>query len=128
MGVPTKAPFYRQPGFPILLIQVLVTSIASLAVAASFGAIAAYSVGLGGAIALVANAYFAYKAFRYFGARSARAIVQSIWAGAAGKWVITAVLFALVFVGVEPLEPVMLFAGYLLALMAAACAPLLKVF
>jgi len=50
---------------------------------------------LGGLIALLANAYFAFKAFRYFGARSARAIVQSIWAGAMGKWIITAVLFAL---------------------------------
>lgn len=129
MGIPSKAPFHRQPGFPILVFQATVTVVAFVVFAVSVGWVAAYSVALGGLIALLANAYFAYQAFRYFGARSAKAIVQSIWSGAMGKWIITAVLFALAFVGVEPLEPMMLFIGYLLALLAAACAPLLmKVF
>ena len=129
MGIPSKVPFHRQPGFPILILQAIVTAVIAVIFAISGGWVAAYSALLGGLIALLANAYFAFKAFRYFGARSARAIVQSIWAGAMGKWIITAVLFALAFVGVEPLAPMQLFIGYLLGLLAAACAPLLvKVF
>ena len=129
MGIPSKAPFHRQPGFPILVFQAIVTVLASACFAAGSGWVAAYSALLGGLIALLANAYFAYQAFRYFGARSAKAIVQSIWAGAMGKWIIASVLFALTFVGVQPLAPMALFIGYLLALLAAACAPLLmKVF
>ena len=129
MGSPSKAPFHRELSFPILIFPAIVTAVITVVFAVSGGWVAAYSALLGGLIALLANAYFAFKAFRYFGARSAKAIVQSIWAGAMGKWIITAVLFALAFVGVEPLDPMKLFIGYLLALLAAACAPLLmKVF
>ena len=109
--------------------QAIVCLLVTLLFILGKGMTAGYSALLGGMIALLPNAFFAYKAFRYFGARSARDIVQSIWSGAMGKWIITAVLFALAFVGVEPLAPMQLFIGYLLGLLAAACAPLLmKVF
>jgi len=90
-----------------------------------FGMVAGYSALLGGLIAFLANLYFAFKAFRYFGARSARAIVQSLWAGEMGKQILAAALFALVFVGVKPLQPAALFVGYLLVLGAGASALLL---
>lgn len=129
MAVPNRLPFHRQPGFPVLLLQVAACSLSTVLFAVTGGWIAAYSALSGGLIALVANAYFAFKAFRYFGARSATAIVQSIWTGVMGKWIITAVLFALAFLGIEPLSPLSLFGGYLLVLATAAAAPLMvKVF
>ena len=42
-----------------------------------------------------------------------------------GKQILAAALFALVFVGVKPLEPIALFAGYLLVLGVGASALLL---
>lgn len=104
----------------------LVTLVAAILAGLVFDLTAGYSVLLGGLIALLANVYFAYKAFRYFGARSTRAIIQSFWSGEMGKQILAAALFALVFVGVRPLEPLALFAGYLLVLGVGAGALLLK--
>jgi len=89
------------------------------------GWVAGYSALLGGLIAWLANLYFAHKAFRYFGARSVKAVVQSLWSGEMGKLILTAALFALVFVGVRPLELLALFGGYLLVLGTGASALLL---
>jgi len=125
LAIRNKTPFIQQPGFPVLLVQAIVCLLVTLLFFLSKGLIAGYSALLGGMIALLPNAFFAYKAFRYFGARSARDIVQSIWSGAMGKWILTAVLFALVFVGIRQLDIAALFVGYLLAVAAAASAPLL---
>jgi ATP synthase protein I len=125
VAIRNKAPFRQQPGFPVLLVQALVGLIVTLLFLLGKGTTASYSALLGGLIALLPNAFFAYKAFRFFGARSAREIVQSIWSGAMGKWILTAVLFALVFVGISQLDIAALFVGYLLAVAAAASAPLL---
>ena len=99
--------------------------VVTLVCGAFFGKVAGYSGLLGSLIALLANVFFAYKAFRYFGARSSKAIVQSFWSGEMGKQILTAALFALVFVGVKPLQPVALFAGYLLVLGTGASGLLL---
>ncbi len=105
--------------------QALVTVLSAVSCGVVFGIAAGYSALFGGLIALSANVYFAYKAFRYFGARSTRAIIQSFWSGEMGKQILAAALFALVFVGVKPLEPIALFAGYLLVLGVGASALLL---
>ncbi|MCW8163036.1 hypothetical protein EGJ12_18790 [Stutzerimonas stutzeri] len=105
--------------------QALVTVLSAVSCGVVFGIAAGYSALFGGLIALTANAFFTYKAFRYFGARSARAITQSLWSGQMGKQILAAALFALVFVGVRPLQPVALFVGYMLALGTSASALLL---
>ena len=120
-----KTPLYRLPVFRVLRAQSLVMLVAALCGTVLFGRLTGYSMLLGGLIALLANVYFAFKAFRYFGARSARAIVQSFWAGEMGKLILTAALFALVFVAVKPLQPLALFTGYLLVLGTGASALLL---
>lgn len=125
MNYRNKTPLYRLPVFRLLRAQCLVMLIAALCGAVLFDRVTGYSVLLGGAIALLANVYFAFKAFRYFGARSARAIAQSFWAGEMGKLILTAALFALVFVAVKPLQPLALFTGYLLVLGTGASALLL---
>ncbi|PAU86921.1 hypothetical protein CK507_12465 [Pseudomonas sp. WN033] len=122
---PNKTPFHRLPAFPVLLLQSLVM----LGVAAILwffqGPVAGYSGLLGGLIALVPNAYFAYRVYRYSGARSARAIVRELYSGEAGKLILTAALFVLVLVGVKPLEVAAVFGGYLAVLAVGASALLI---
>ncbi|MBO3275946.1 F0F1 ATP synthase subunit I [Pseudomonas schmalbachii] len=122
---PNRLPFHHQPASRLLLVQLVVVLFAAAVLWLSRGTVAGYSALLGGLIAWLPNLYFAYKAFRYSGARSARLIVRSFYAGEAGKLILTAVLFALVFVGVKPIEALSLFGVYLLTLMVSWCAPLL---
>ncbi|MFI8742958.1 F0F1 ATP synthase subunit I [Stutzerimonas zhaodongensis] len=125
MNIRNKTPLHRLPVVRVLVVQAIVAVSTGVACSLVFGMVAGYSGLLGGLIALLANLYFAFKAFRYFGARSAKAIVQSLWAGEMGKQILAAALFALVFVGVKPLQPAALFVGYLLVLSAGASALLL---
>ncbi|MCY1265447.1 F0F1 ATP synthase subunit I [compost metagenome] len=122
---PNRLPFHRIPAFRLLLVQLVVLLIGAAVLWFARGSVAGYSGLLGGLIAWLPNVYFARKAFRYSGARSAQLIVRSFYAGEAGKLILTAVLFALVFVGVPQLEPKALFGIYLLALLVSWCAPLL---
>lgn len=125
MKIHNSTPLHRLPVFRVVRVQALMVLAVTLTGGLLCGWVAGLSGLLGGLIALLANVFFAYKAFRYFGARSSKAIVQSFWAGEMGKQILTAALFALVFVGVKPLEPVALLAGYLLVLLTGACGLLL---
>jgi ATP synthase protein I len=78
-----------------------------------FDVIAAYSVLLGGLISVVPSYYFARHAFRFRGARFARHITRAFYVGAAGKFMLTAVAFALVFATVKPLNAAVLLMAYL---------------
>jgi ATP synthase protein I len=75
--------------------------------------VVAYSVLGGGLIAIVPQAYFAVLAFRWRGARSARAVARSGYAGEAGKFLLSAVGFALVFAAVRPIDGLAVLVGYL---------------
>ena len=125
MNIRNKTPFHRLPAFRVLLMQAMVVVATAVSCGLVFGMVAGYSALCGGLIALSANVYFAYKAFRYFGARSTRAIIQSFWSGEMGKQILAAALFALVFVGVKELNVAALFVGYGLVLGTSASALLL---
>jgi ATP synthase protein I len=125
VNIRNKTPLHRMAVFPLLRLQLVVTLLAGVSGWLWKGPVAGYSALLGGMIALLPNLYFTYKAFRYFGARSIRATVQSIWSGEMGKLFLTAALFALVFAGVERLSVAALFVGYALVLGIAASALLL---
>ena len=114
MGYRNKTPFYRLNAFRILMLQASVAVTAALFMFVLDGLVAGYSVLLGAAIVVVANTYFTYKAFKFYGARSAPAIVQSLWAEQMVKFVLAAVLFRLVFWIVKPLEVSALLWGYVL--------------
>jgi ATP synthase protein I len=86
---------------------------------------AAASVGLGCGIAMAGSLYFALQAFRYAGAQQAQVIVQSFFKGEAGKFVITALLFAAVFAWVKPLHAGWLLSGFILEQFAVAWGVLL---
>lgn len=126
MGIRNKTKFYRLSMFPLLLAQLAACILAALIIWFAFGLVSGYSALLGGLIALLANSYFTYKAFKYSGARSAAAIVQSLWAGQFGKMVLTAVFFALVFLAVKPLAVLAFFAGYIVVQMTSFIALILK--
>lgn len=100
---PNTLPFHRLAVFPVLLAQFVILLIAALALWYWHGVVAGYSGLCGGLIALLPNMYFAHRAFRFSGARAAQAIVRSFYAGEAGKLILTAVLFALTFAGVQPI-------------------------
>jgi len=75
--------------------------------------VAAYSVFSGGLIAIVPQAYFAALAFRWRGARSARAMARSGYLGEVGKFVLSVAGFAAVFAVLRPIDGLAVFAGYL---------------
>ena len=122
---PNRLPFHRWAVFPVLFAQFVVLLLASLGVWQWNGVVSGYSALCGGLIAWLPNLYFAYKAFRYTGARAAQAIVKSFYAGEAGKLILTAVLFALTFAGVKPLAPLAVFGVFLLTQLVSWFAPLL---
>ncbi|HDZ58346.1 MAG TPA: hypothetical protein ENI17_02455 [Pseudomonas xinjiangensis] len=122
---PNKTPFIRLPAFPVLLSQAAMTGLVALALWFFQGHIAGYSGLLGGLIALLPNSYFAYRVYRYSGARSARAIVSELYSGEAGKLILTAALFVWVLLAVKPLEFPSLFAGYIAVLAVGASALLI---
>ncbi|MGH8432993.1 MAG: F0F1 ATP synthase subunit I [Pseudomonas sp.] len=122
---PNRLPFHRLPVFPVLLAQLVVLLIAAVVLWQWRGAVSGYSGLCGGLIAWLPNMYFAHKAFRFTGARAAQAIVRSFYAGEAGKLILTAVLFALTFAGVKPLEALAVFGVFLLTQLVNWFAPLL---
>ncbi len=73
----------------------------------------ALSVAAGGLIAIIPQAWFAMLAFRWRGARSARAIARSSYAGETGKFMLSVAGFAVVFAMVRPISGPAVFAGYL---------------
>ncbi|AHL77583.1 ATP synthase subunit I [Stutzerimonas stutzeri] len=120
-----RLPFYRLAVFPVLMAQLSLLLISAVVLWLWIGNVAGYSGLLGGLIALLPNIYFAHKAFRFSGARAAQAIVRSFYAGEAGKLIFTSVLFALVFTGVKPLNPLSLFGVFILTQGVGWFAPLL---
>jgi len=95
-----KAP----PIYIAFVIQFVLCVIVAGVIFFLFDLVAAYSILLGGFISIVPNGYFAWKAFRFRGARNTPLIVKSFYAGETGKLIMTGVLFALVFAGIKPLN------------------------
>src|SRR3990167_6218055 len=122
---PNRLPFHRLAVFPVLLVQLLVLLLLALVLWQWQGSVAGYSGLCGGLIAWLPNLYFAHKAVRFSGARAAQAIVRSFYAGEAGQLILTAVLFALTFAGLKPLNPLTVFGVFILTQAVSWFAPLL---
>lgn len=121
---PNRLPFHRLPVFPVLVAQLLVFLAAS-GLLWSYSALLGYSALCGGVIAWLPTVYFAHKAFRFSGARAARNIIRSFYAGEAGKLILTAVLFALTFIAVKPVSAPAVFGVFILTQGVGWFAPLL---
>ncbi|PCJ38759.1 MAG: F0F1 ATP synthase subunit I [Moraxellaceae bacterium] len=89
----------------------------------------ALSALIGGWIATASNAYFAFQAFRYSGARAASQMVKSFQRGESGKFVITIVLMLVAFKYVPALQikenALAMFTAFIAVLMVSWFAPLL---
>jgi len=83
---------YQQIGISIIIVLVF-----TLITYFIWGLFHAQSVLAGGAIGIIPNIIFAYKAFKYAGAKSSRLVVESFFSGVKIKMVVTAILFAIVF-------------------------------
>lgn len=115
-----KVPLYQLPVFKILVVQLLVTICIAVVWLLAKGLNASFCGLLGGLIVLIPNSYLALKTFRYFGAQSAVAITLALWTGEIGKYILTAVLFVLVFLTIKPLDIMVLFTSYFLVLLTSS--------
>lgn len=109
-----KAP----PVYKVIVIQFFTSVVAALASYLLVDSVAAISALLGGLICTLPNGYFARKAFQYRGARHAQQIVKGFYTGETGKLIMTAVLFALVFAGVRPLNELAVLIGFIVTIIA----------
>lgn len=87
----------RQLAKQHLLIAIFITIVTAIITYFCWGFHYAISAIAGGLIAIIPNIVFAYKAFKYAGARSAQKVVDSFYGGVKLKMLITAILFSLVF-------------------------------
>ena len=106
----------RPAVYRISIIQLLVLLGASLILLVC-GIEWASSVLSGGLIAVLPQAYFAARTFRWRGARSAQSIARSSYGGVVGKFIFSAAGFAVVFVMVRPINGLAVFAAYIAMLL-----------
>lgn len=110
--MPTPA---SQPIVTILLLQVAASALVAIGFAVWLGQLAAVSALLGGVIAVVPNAFLAARLLSPRAGANARALLRAAWLGEIGKLVLTALLFAVVFVSIRPLSAPAVFGGYIAA-------------
>ena len=79
------------------------------------GQVAGVSALLGGATAVIPNGFLAARLLQWRAGSSAASLLRSVWIGAAGKLLLTAVLFAAIFGAVRPLTPLAVFCGFIAA-------------
>jgi len=106
----------RSPVYRVIWLQLAATFIVAV-ISLTVGKVHAYSALLGGLICALPTWYFARKTFAHSGARAARQIVNAFYRGEAIKLVLTAVLFALVYLLVKPLEPAAMLIAFILVQM-----------
>ena len=109
------AEILRPPVHRISLVQLAILVLLCLILLPS-DEVRAWSVASGGLIAILPQAYFAALAFRWRGAKSARAIARSSYLGQVGKFLLSFAGFAAVFVALRPIDAPAVFAAYLLML------------
>ena len=117
--------FGRQPILLILLAQVVVSCLLAGVLALWQGQVVAVSTLLGGAIAVIPNAFLAARLLQPRAGDSAQAMLKAAWLGEIGKLVLTGLLFAIVFVAVRPLSALAVFGGFIAAQLVIFGAPLI---
>lgn len=114
----------RQPILLILLAQVVASCLLAGVLALWQGQVVAVSTLLGGAIAVIPNAFLAARLLKPQAGASAQAMLKAAWLGEIGKLVLTGLLFAIVFVAVRPLSALAVFGGFIAAQLVIFGAPL----
>ena len=102
----------RPPAYQITLVQLVVLLVLGTVVHVAAFPLVAESLALGGLIAVLAQAYFAWRVFRHTGAQAAQRIARESYTGEIGKFLLAVAGFALVFAFYRPLAAWAVFAGY----------------
>ncbi len=105
------AKIYRPPAQRITATQIAVLLVMWIGLR-FWDPLVANSSALGGLIAVIPQAWFAYRVFRWRGASAAQQIARASYAAALGKFVLAVGGFVLVFTLVRPLSGWAVFAGY----------------
>jgi ATP synthase protein I len=111
------------PVFRIVWIQLIGTLVAALAFLL-LDHVSAYSVLLGGLVCVIPNAFMAQRFVSASSLEGGKAFGRLI-AGEAGKLLLTAGLFVLVFVLVEPLQTLLFFGALFIVQLLSWTAPVL---
>jgi len=113
----------RKVANQILVIQCILAIVSSL-VFLLIDIKSSYSAFLGGVICFVPNTVFVTYAYRFGGARAAKQIASSFYKGETLKIVLTALLFAVIFIFI-PVSIGALMSTYVICLMAYWTVPFL---
>lgn len=119
-----SAQLQRPKVLRVVGLQAIVTLLVAVGCYLMTDPVAAYSALLGGVVCFLPNLYFAWESFRHQGAQAAKQIVRSFYKAEAVKFGLTAVLFALVFILVRPLNPISFFLTYAVVQVVHWLAPL----
>ena len=111
------------PAIRLLKGQVFIAIVISL-IASIWGVWSFISAGIGAGIAVIGSAYFALQAFRHAGAGSAKQIVKNFYKGAAGRFLITVLLFSAAFAGLKLLQVGWVLASFFIVQLVAWVSPL----
>ncbi|WP_460049247.1 ATP synthase subunit I [Sessilibacter sp. MAH2] len=102
----------RPPVFKASFIQLILLVATTVLAYLLSSKVIAYSILLGGLLVVLPNVYFAFYAFRFMGSRQVGSALHSIYRGEMGKFTLTLVGFALVFLLVKPLHSQALFSAF----------------
>ncbi|MDO6459250.1 F0F1 ATP synthase subunit I [Granulosicoccaceae sp. 1_MG-2023] len=97
----------------LIVAQVIVVAGVPLVFLITSGTVHAYSALVGTLTCFVPNLYFVYRAFKFRGARAAKMILRSFYAGETIKIMMTAVFFGLAFALIEPINVLAVFGGFI---------------
>jgi ATP synthase protein I len=115
----------RQPILLILLAQAVTSAVVAAVLALWQGQLVAVSALLGGAIAVIPNAFLAARLLSPQAGANAKAMLRAAWLGELGKLALTVLLFSIVLVTVRPISAFGLFGGFIAAQLVVFGAPLL---
>ena len=101
----------RPPIKKLMVIEVFLVALLTL-IGWLWNQVIALSFLYGTCIFLIPTAYFAKYSFRFMGANKAQQVNHSMYRGEAGKFVLTAMMFAAVFSLNKPLSVPTLFISY----------------
>ena len=113
----TGAKIARPPVHRITLVQCVGLTFLALGTAFLFEDVLTYSLISGGLVAIVPQAFFALRTFRYRGAQSAHAMARAGYSAQVGKFFLSCAGFAMVFALLRPVDGAAVFAGYMAMLM-----------
>jgi ATP synthase protein I len=106
-----------------LIISLSITCLATIIIYLSWGLNYAISALIGGIIFIIPNVLFAYKAFKYAGARSSKKVVESFFSGVKIKLALVALLFAITFKFLV-IIPLAFFGTYFLVMFITLLSPI----